>query len=400
MEGQPTNQPVEEVAASIRRLGFGSPIVARPSDHRIVCGHTRHAAALLLGLEVVPVRWLELGDRQAAALALADNKLGEKAAWESRALADVLAELRAHEADLVAFTGFDSAAVDALLAKIAREDRSAAGKDPDAMPERPKARAKLGQVWQLGRHRLAIGDCTDPRLVAKLLDGAAVDALLADPPYCSGGFQDAGRSSGSKGTTAKGKAGRGKSYKASDIKNDTLSARGFQALLGAAIIAADARGLYLFTDWRMWTYLFDICESKGYGVRNMIVWDKGSPGMGVGWRAQHELVMFATRETQLWGTHTKKGAGAFGNVLSHKRTGNLHHVTEKPVALVGEILKASPWAERVLDSFAGSGTTLLACEVEGRTGYAIELAPKVADVALARYEGYTGGVAELAEGKA
>jgi DNA modification methylase len=128
-----------------------------------------------------------------------------------------------------------------------------------------------------GGHRLLCGDSTVATDVERVLGGVKIDMLLTDPPYCSGGFQEAGKAAGSVGT-------RGTEM----IANDTLSTRGYMALMKATIPTLAAGVVYVFTDWRMWINIFDVVESSGYGVRNMIVWDKGTPGMGAGWRMQHD----------------------------------------------------------------------------------------------------------------
>jgi DNA modification methylase len=141
----------------------------------------------------------------------------------------------------------------------------------------------------------------------------------------------------------------------------------------------DAGCVYVFTDWRMWVNLFDLVESCGYGVRNMITWDKGAPGMGVGWRSQHELVMFASRKGAKF-DNTK----ARGNVIQCQRTGNVNHTTEKPVELLRKILAVTDFATTIYDPFLGSGSTAVACELEGRTCYGMEIDPAYAAVTLER----------------
>ena len=127
---------------------------------------------------------------------------------------------------------------------------------------------------------------------ALLLDGAEPQILLMDPPYCSGGFQESGRSTGSIGT--KRYDANGKEIKVT-IANDTLSTRGYQQLMRSILKQFTGTVVYCFTDWRMWLYLYDVMEESGFGVKNMIVWNKKTPGMGMGWRTQHELIMFAHR---------------------------------------------------------------------------------------------------------
>ena len=229
---------------------------------------------------------------------------------------------------------------------------------------------KRGQLWSIGKHRLLCGESTSPEDVAKLLDGAKIDALVTDPPYCSGGFQESGRSAGSIGSDAKIKA---------SIANDRLSSRGYMALLKAALGLSGASMAYIFTDWRMWVNLFDVAESSGYGVRNMIVWNKGTPGMGMGWRSQHEIVMFAARDMVKFDNHK-----AVGNVITLDRTGNPLHPTQKPVELIETLLQVADMAATVYDPFLGSGTVLAAAQTQGRTCYALEIEPKYVAVALQR----------------
>ena len=144
--------------------------------------------------------------------------------------------------------------------------------------------------------------------------------------------------------------------------------------------------VYVFTDWRMWVNLFDVVESCGYGIRSMIVWNKEVPGMGMGWRAQHELILCGTRENGLWNKHMR----AQGNVITLKREPNLEHPTMKPVSLIDTILETTPFAKTVYDPFAGSGTTIIAAERQGRDCYAMEIDPGYVDASVKRWEDYTG----------
>lgn len=166
------------------------------------------------------------------------------------------------------------------------------------------------------------------------------------------------------------------------IANDTLSTRGYMALMKAMLSLTDAGVAYIFTDWRMWINLFDVVESSGYGVRNMVVWDKGTPGMGVGWRAQHELILCGMRVSQPFNPHK-----AQGNVVACKRTGNVNHPTEKPTELIETLLDVTDMAEVVYDPFCGSGPTMAACERLRRKCRAAELSPAYAAVTLERLAG-------------
>lgn len=136
-------------------------------------------------------------------------------------------------------------------------------------------------------------------------------------------------------------------------------------------------------DTQGWVWLFDIAESCGYGVRSMIVWDKGTPGMGRGWRAQHELVLWACKATPPFDKH----ASGVGNVVGEKRTGNQLHTTEKPVSLIAGLITNTPFAKTVYDPFLGSGTTMVAAEQERRACYGMELDPAYVAVILKRLSG-------------
>nr|MDD4508440.1 DNA methyltransferase [Eubacteriaceae bacterium] len=168
-----------------------------------------------------------------------------------------------------------------------------------------------------------------------------------------------------------------------------LSTRGYMALIKNMLGTTNAGMAYIFTDWRMWTNLFDAVESSGFGVRNMIVWDKGSPGMGNVWRTQHEICMMASKIKMPFDKHKAKG-----NVIQCGRTGNINHPTEKPVELLTKIIGVTDFCGTFFDPFAGSGTTLVACEGLGRTCYAMELDPKYCDVIIERWEELTGETAK------
>lgn len=262
--------------------------------------------------------------------------------------------------------------------------------DEDAVPDEPaEVITKSGDIWLLGGHRVMCGDCTNTEQRAQLLDGATPEILLTDPPYCSGGFQESGRGSGSIGTKAKSKWGdakeHGREQLTPTIANDTLSTRGYQALIKQAIGGTPCVISYIFTDWRMWIYLFDLVEGSGFGVKQMLVWKKESAGMGTGWRAQHELIMFAHKTKANFDRHKY-----YGNVLECKRSGNALHPTQKPVELLEMILDNTSWARGVYDPFGGSGTTLIACEKQGQTAYLMELEPRFVDTIVRRYILTTG----------
>ena len=198
--------------------------------------------------------------------------------------------------------------------------------------------------------------CGDARGLLPELDLSEVTLLATDPPYSSGGFQEAGKSAGSIGTNT-----------GATIAMDNLSTRGYGLLMREVLRWCNqADEVYLFTDWRMWIESFDAVEGAGWRVRNMIVWDKIQMGMGLPWRQQHELIVYGKR------TSAVIIDGKRGNVIQARRSGNKNHPTEKPVELMTALIANSPGGT-VLDPFAGSGTTLVAAKVLGRKAIGIEL---------------------------
>lgn len=218
----------------------------------------------------------------------------------------------------------------------------------------------------IGNATLYLGDQRD--ILEEIHEECAGGVIITDPPYSSGGYQDAGKSSGSIGTTT----GR-------TIAGDTYSTRGFLRLMRGMLQATRAAEVYLFTDWRMWPYTFDCVEDGGFRVRSMIVWNKGHGALGVKWRSQHELICWGARGT------FEPGWG-MGNVVTIPRTGNEHHPTEKPVELVGTFVRMSDAAAVIIDPFMGSGTTGVACHQLGRRFIGIEIEPEHFKTACERIE--------------
>lgn len=196
-----------------------------------------------------------------------------------------------------------------------------------------------------------------------------VDLIITDPPYSSGGFQEAGKSGGSL-------TGRHKD-RGEQLQYDNLSTRGYERLMRDVLRhCRTANELYMFTDWRMWTLTTDAIEVAGWCIRNMIVWDKGRPGMGRPWRNQHELIAFGLR--------TSSDITAFqGNVIRCDRASREYHPTEKPAALISVLIKQSE-GQVILDPFMGSGTTLVAAKDSGRKAIGIELDERYCEIAARR----------------
>jgi len=175
------SEAVAPVADSIKRFGFGAPILARLANRRIIAGHTRLLAAKKLGMTHVPVRFLDISEADAQLLALADNKLGEIAIWDDRVLARVVADLKAQNVALDA-SGFDAKEIDRLLAELNAQDLANVVEEPTpAPPKNPQS--VRDEVYQLGLHRIMCGDSTSADDVLKLMGGERAVLAATDPPY-------------------------------------------------------------------------------------------------------------------------------------------------------------------------------------------------------------------------
>lgn len=384
----PNKHPDEQIqllGRIIRQTGWRQPITVSTRSGFIVKGHGRLLAAQLEGLTEAPVDYQNYAsEAEEYADLTADNRIAELSEIDQKMLADIFADIDTGEIPLE-LTGYTDDEVEGLVTALSEALHKDELTGEDDIPE-PQEGADVvtqrGDLWILGRHRVMCGDSTSEQDREILLGGAEPQIILMDPPYCSGGFQESNRSEGSIGTKRYDK--NGKEIKVT-IANDTLSTRGYQQLLRNVLKSFSGTVCYCFTDWRMWLYLYDVMEESGFGVKNMIVWNKKTPGMGMGWRAQHELVMFAHRTKPQWDNH--KG---YGNVIEATRSGNELHPTQKPVEILEKLLDNTEWAEGVYDAFGGSGTTLIAAESVGQSAYLMELEPSFVDVIVRRYIKTTG----------
>ena len=373
---QHPDRNLEAVADSLRRFGQRKPIVVNRRGMVVEAGNGTLQAARIL-LERGDTRWGYLAQvlvdddpETATGYGLADNRTAELAEWDQQVLADLLRELEGVDAlEGVGWNEDELAELYAELDPAPQAPKTSRKQVP--LPEHPVS--ERGRIYELGPHRVACGDAGNEALVRELLGCLDVWQIVTDPPYCSGGWQESDKRRGSVGTDSK-------HHK---VANDTLSTRGYIALIQRVLGLVRARLTYVFTDWRMWVNLFDAMEAIGYPTRAMIVWDKGTPGMGRGWRAQHELIMCCA-------THTdplKALERSSGNVIRSQRTGNELHTTQKPVDLLEQILDvAVPEDGLIYDPFFGSGSTMIAAGPRPCRG--IELDPGYVDIARWRWGQY------------
>ena len=373
----PNKHPQEQIEALggiIRRSGWRNNITVSTRSGLIVKGHGRLMAAQLEELKEAPVEYQHYAsEAEELADLTADNRLAELAEIDNSKLAEVFAHIDTGEIDFEQ-SGYSEEEYEKLTTALSEAIHNDL-EDPDVVIEPPaEPVTKYGDIWILGgRHRVMCGSCTNPEDKEKLLNGEKPQILLTDPPYCSGGSKESDKSTGSIGTMRK-------NGELPMIANDILSTRGYQNLIAAALADIPCVYAYIFTDWRMWVYLFDLSENAGFGVKSMIVWNKKTPGMGVGWRSQHELCLFGTRAKTHFDGH--KG---YGNVLEISRSGNELHPTQKPTELIEDLLDNTDFAEGVYDPFGGSGTTMAAAEAQNQKSFTMEIAPGYVDVIVRRY---------------
>jgi DNA modification methylase len=368
---------VQAVANSIRAFGWRVPIVV-DEDGVILAGHTRYRAAVLLGLAEVPVHVaVGLTPDQARAFRIADNQTANLSGWDDEKLVAELMALQAAGVDLD-LTGFSADELGRLL-----EAPGEALADPDDVPETPpEPETRPGDLWVLGDHRLLCGDATDAGDLAVLMGDATADLLLTDPPY---GVAYTGRTADAL-TIANDEAGDDAAYQAFLATALRTALVHVRPGAGFYVWHADVRGLPV----RL------AVQDAGLQVRQCLVWAKNAMVLGrqdYQWR--HEPALYGWKDGA---AHSWYGDRTQTTVLEFdKPSRSESHPTMKPVELFRALIRnSSPCDGVVLDVFGGSGTSLVAAELEGRRARLLELDPAYCDVIKARWEAVTGRVAERA----
>lgn len=368
-ENNPRNNDgaVEATANSIKEFGWQQPIVV-DKDMVIIAGHTRLKAAKQLGLKRVPIVVADLSEEQAKAYRLADNKTGELADWDMGLLDDELAEIA--DIDMSDF-GFNLDIPDG--GEEAQEDDF-----DEEVPEEPKS--KLGQIYQLGRHRLMCGDSTKTEDVKKLVGGVQCDLLLTDPPY-NVGYE-------------------GKQKSKMTIKNDRQEDGEFYEFLFNAFSAAkdnlkQGSSFYIWYASSEAANFNNAANNAGLSVREELIWEKNNLVMGrQDYQWKHEPCLYGWVEggSHSWYSDRKQTTVMHFDKPQHSDL----HPTMKPIALFDyQIKNSTKSGDVVLDLFGGSGTTIMACEQDGRNACVMEYDPKYVDVIIKRWEDFTGKKAEL-----
>lgn len=376
----------DEARAKLRRgleeFGIVDPFIVRRSDRLVVGGHQRLKEAIALGFDEGPVVYLDqLTDQEAAALNVLLNNPDAQGEWDMPKLSELLSTLDAEGFDAT-LTGFSEERIADIVTYEAEPGDSSSDGHDLTPPEKPKA--ALGDIYELGAHRIMCGDSTNNADVDRLTAGAKMDMVFTDPPYAIYGS--------STGV-------------ASDITDDKVIRPFFRDIIYASARVLKPFGhAYICCDWRSWSSWWEVSKGTGIVPKNMVVWDKGGGGLGSNYANAHELVFFASY-LPLRQNMTEKMAGIrsvnASNIWRVSRvgaagtTGGREHNAQKPVEIVKlGIENSTDPGERVIDFFGGAGTTLLAAEETQRSAYLMEIDPRYVDVTIRRWELVTGNKAE------
>lgn len=373
-------EQIRQIAASITEFGWTNPLLV-DGKGQVIAGHGRLAAAKLRGDEEVPCIVVDhLSEAQQRALVIADNKLALNAGWDEVVLAKEIEFLQSTEFDIDVL-GFNSDFFADLLAKKEANAGLTDEDDTPGLPATPVTRA--GDLWICGKHRLLCGDSTSMEALARLTAGQPVDMWLTDPPY--------------------NVAYEGKTKDALKIQNDSMGNEAFRKFLRDAYVAADSvmKAGAVFYIWHADSEGYNFrgaCQDAGWKVRQCLVWKKQTMVMGrQDYHWKHEPCLYGWKDgaAHLWATDRKQTT-----ILEFDRPQrNAEHPTMKPVALFEyQMLNNTKGGDIVLDSFGGSGTTMIAAEKNGRYARLMELGPNYCDVIVKRWQEFTGKAAMLEDG--
>ncbi len=388
-----SKRQVEQIVASIREFGFTNPILIDP-DGSVIAGHGRLLAAKAMALPEVPSIILEaLSDTQKRALRLADNKIALNAGWDTDLLKLELGELAVLDVDFdLSATGFSTGEIDVAL-------KGSPDPDDAAIPAVPKTpRTGLGDIWVLGDHRIGCGDGRDAAFLQAVIgEGVTVDAAFLDPPYNV-------RISGHANAR-----GRHREFAMASGEMTDPAFRTFlsESLGACAKVSRDGAVHFVCMDWRHMDEVSAVGGSIYGGLLNLCVWNKSNAGMGSLYRSKHEFVfVFKVGEAPHFnavelGKHGRNRTNVWDYASVNSFAGSRHedlalHPTVKPIALVADAIQdVTRRGELVLDTFLGSGTTLIAAERTGRRFRGLDIDPAYVDVARVRWSAMTGGTPRL-----
>lgn len=386
---------IRQIARSIQSFGFNVPVLI-DSSNKILCGHGRVEAAKSLRLQKIPVIQLDhLTEAQARAFAIADNRLTENAAWNEQLLGEIFSELSVLDLDFsLEDTGFSMGEIDLRIEGLSSGDKAIPA---DTLPDPlPQVVSQAGDLWLLGKHRILCGSALEAGSFSILMQGKKADLIFTDPPY---NVRIDGHVSG------KGKAKHQEFAMASGEMSVAEFTQFLEQALGLLGSHSKSGSIhFVCMDWRHLSETLTAGLKTYSELKNLCVWVKDKGGMGSLYRSQHELVLvfkygkdshrnnielgrFGRNRTNVWqyaGANTLSRQGHDGDLLAM-------HPTVKPINLVADaLLDCSARKDIVVDSFLGSGTTLLAAERTGRICYGLELSQNYVDLAIRRWQDMTG----------
>ena len=388
-----SKKQVKQIARSIAKFGFCNPVLIDDTK-QIIAGHGRVEAAKLLGIDAVPTCQLShLSETDKRAYILADNKLAEKAGWDKELLAIELQGLIELDVD-IELTGFDTSEIDIILEDAREANGDPSGPEDEVPNSLGPAVTQTGDLWLLGTHRLLCGDARDQAAYDRLLEGAKAEFVFTDPPYnvaIDGHVCGLGRVH----------------HREFAMGSGEMSEAEFTAFLKTVfgVLAentVDGSIHQICMDWRHMGEMLGAGRAVYSELKNLCVWNKNNGGMGTFYRSKHELVFVWKSGTAPHinnfelGQHGRHRANVWDYPgINTMRAGRLEelamHPTVKPVILVADALKdCSRRRGLVLDPFCGSGTILIAAERTGRKARALEIDPTYVDVAVRRWQTYTG----------
>ena len=359
---KPEDKEYQKIKKSIEEFGYTDLVIIN-KDNTIISGNQRTQVLMDMGYKKIKVVQIDIDKTKEKALNIALNKItGE---WDYAMLGDLLLDLDSLNYDLE-ITGFDLDEIEDLMAPIDYNEIEEDNYEVE-LPEEPKA--KYGDIYQLGNHRLMCGDSTSEEDVAKLMDGVKADMVFTDPPY----------NIDYKGVNDNRK-----------IKNDKMEDNDFVKFLTKSIIKTETA--YICCSWQ-YAHLFKkAMELLDMPPKAMIIWNKVNPAQHLDkYFKQHEIIWYYGK---FGGEKTIRG-----DIWECKRQKNTVHPTMKPIELISMALNDNPTKKIVYDSFGGSGSTLMACEQLNRNCYMMELDPKYVDVIINRWETFTGKKAVKIEGE-
>jgi DNA modification methylase len=375
---KPGDPEYEKLKKSMETFGYVEPIVWNKRTGNIVGGHQRLKILQEQGQTEVECVVVDFDETEEKALNVALNKVSGQ--WDLPKLADLISELDSELFD-ISLTGFDAAEIEDLFSRVHDKEIQDDGFDADkALEEIEEPVSRQGDIWLLGKHRLICGDSTKTETFEKLMDGKKANLCVTDPPY------NVNYTSGSKNERL--------------IKGDHMEDKNFYEFLLAAF-----RNIYNFLDDGAAAYIFHAdteglnfrkaFKAAGFHLANVCIWAKQSLVLGRSdYQWQHEPVIYGWKPT---GRHRWYADRKQTTIWNFDRpTKSELHPTMKPVPLVAYPIQNSSMTNCiVLEPFAGSGPTLIACEQTGRACFAIELDEKYCDVVVKRYVEYVGSDKEV-----